>query len=1039
MDLSRRSMLELRALGNAEIATEKATLTPAQEIVFASALYLLLERGKHISRSSFAELLWPTVDVSVRAHRLRQTLLQLKKLGFPVVADRNNVRISTDQISGDIDPGQFTETVRFHADQSLVFLPGYSPRFSEQFRDWVDGKRSQFNASYSRGLVEILGRERVRANWKRVETTARAVLELDPYNESAVLALAESSAMRGQKHEAVRMIDEYLRDVGGNPDIRLPASLLRKRILDTTAAPAPTSIPDPAFVGRQAELEKLSFSLKEAHKGRGGACLMVGEPGIGKSRLAAELAKFATLQGIRTITVRCQRPNVDRPLAVLVDLVPGLRELPGAIGCSQETLVALRRLTELDTRGAEVSVSSAESHALHRTIRIALFDLLDAITEEVTLLLVFEDTQWIDRISADILAEIIAWSKRKRLLLVLNSRKRDTEPANVFAIPSTEVVDLRALTGDDAELLLASIVRERVSDHTGRQYRWILEVGEGNPFFLQELAKHWIESGGHVDAPSSVNDVLKDRLAKLGPVSMKVLQACTVLGQSSTVERVERVLEYSSHELLGAIQELSRLGMLASSDSGEITPLALRTRHDLLSSAVLEGLDPAPRAFLHWRAGLVLEQEMLGDRISTSGLWACVFHWQHAGNRERALSVVRSYSQHLLEVGLPNDASQALDCALQYCSTDDERMSLLARQGEVLQMAGKWERSKEVLHACRELRSRITRSCDQHDALELMLFDASRRTSLSVLEVLQDILVCVRCQEATAEHRIQAAVIALKLATDFDQDILDSVFRDIEPLFAETRNDMGRIEAEMIYHTIRGDREKGLDAARTLVQLARESRDPARLVTALVNAGNSYRINGTDPEAEEYLREAISCALRHHLMERAKVAMQCVVNLRLSMGEIGSAREMLDRSNTLPLPPENLASATEQHVLEARVALEEGQVALAERAFSIVRDQLFTSVGSRKVSALALSVRLQVLGKASPQVLRETVYDLEAHQMRLQSLGVRDFEMESLFVGLAAIGEESRGRQIIRDYLREHRRDIRPASPGLAAVAASCT
>jgi len=63
---------------------------------------------------------------------------------------------------------------------------------------------------------------------------------------------------------------------------------------------------------------------------------MIGEPGIGKSRLAAELAKFAALQGIRTATVSCQRSTVDRPLSVLIDLAPSLRDMPGALGCSQE-------------------------------------------------------------------------------------------------------------------------------------------------------------------------------------------------------------------------------------------------------------------------------------------------------------------------------------------------------------------------------------------------------------------------------------------------------------------------------------------------------------------------------------------------------------------------------------------------------------------------------------------------------------------------------------------------------------------------------
>jgi DNA-binding SARP family transcriptional activator len=84
-------MIELRSLGTAEIDTGTSTLTPSQEIVFGAALYLILERGNHISRKHLASLLWPAVPEKARAHRLRQTILQLKKLGLTVKADRDNL------------------------------------------------------------------------------------------------------------------------------------------------------------------------------------------------------------------------------------------------------------------------------------------------------------------------------------------------------------------------------------------------------------------------------------------------------------------------------------------------------------------------------------------------------------------------------------------------------------------------------------------------------------------------------------------------------------------------------------------------------------------------------------------------------------------------------------------------------------------------------------------------------------------------------------------------------------------------------------
>ncbi len=1024
-------MLQLRALGNAEIATDTSTLTPSQEIVFAAALYLVLERERRVSRSALAELLWPGVDPSIRSHRLRQTLLQLKKLGVQVIADRDTVRISA-QVQADTDRIEASDLSALGRESSLDFLPGYSPRFSEPYADWVDRKRSQMSSVCSRVLVAEIGRERARANWNAVDGIARSVLRLDPYNESAVLAFSEACAMRGQKREAVKLIDDYLREIGGNTDIRLPAQLLRKRIVEAATNTSVVALGESAFVGRDGEVETLTLRLKQAQKGHGGACLLLGEPGIGKSKLASEIARFASLQGIRTQTVSCQRTNVDRPLSVLVDLVPWLRDMPGALGCSQETLLALRRLTDFDTRLGELSSAVAESHALHRALRSALFDLLDAITDEVPLLLIFDDVQWIDRISAEIIAEMIAWSATKRLLVVMNSRHGATGLTDLFIPEGTDVIKLRALPGDAARALLTSIVAGRLQDAPESRLAWILEVGEGNPFFLQELAKHWVESGGSAEAPSSVAKVLADRLARLDPLSLKVLQACTVLGQSSTIERVESLLDCAPHELLGAIQELSAAGMLScAADSAELTPLSLRARHDLLASAVFGGLGPASRAFLHRRAAMALEKELSGEWMSTALLWACAFHWHHAGNRDRALSVVRSCSEHLLEVGLPHAASDTLDRALEYCSTDEQRLSVLTRQAHALQVAGQWKRTKEVLLTCRQIRTRTRPSSDQHDAFEILLFEASYRSSLEVLALLPETRRCIECEEALQEHRIQAAVIALKIASDVDAHAMDSVYEIAEPLLARAAtNDPSRLEAEMVYHSTRGYGARGMAAAGTLVELARRSNDPVRVARALTNAANSYRINGTLEEAESCLNEVIGWCLKHHLIERAAITMQNLAKLHIVSGDTSRAREILHRRKALPRPGDNLVAITHQHVVEAWLAIKEGNPALAGYEFSQLPEY---SIGrdspGRRAAYLAIDIQVRLSdATCPPETLRPLATELEELHTKLWDMGLQDPEAESLYGALRAMGETPRAKSLLQQYLAKHRREIWPSA-----------
>src|ERR1700741_4015403 len=96
-------MIELKTLGTAEIRSDSATLTPSQGIVFAVALYVLSERGKPVSRARLQSLIWPHVNRQSRSHRLRQTLLQLKKLGFRMRCDRNTILSDSQDAVSDVD------------------------------------------------------------------------------------------------------------------------------------------------------------------------------------------------------------------------------------------------------------------------------------------------------------------------------------------------------------------------------------------------------------------------------------------------------------------------------------------------------------------------------------------------------------------------------------------------------------------------------------------------------------------------------------------------------------------------------------------------------------------------------------------------------------------------------------------------------------------------------------------------------------------------------------------------------------------------
>jgi DNA-binding SARP family transcriptional activator len=1021
-------MIVLRALGKAEIDTGKATLTPSQEMVFAAALYLILARGKSVSRQHLASLLWPQAAEKTRSHRLRQTILQLKKVGFGITADRNTLQCSEHDHRNESAEiaGTGADMLTSHA--SLEFLPGYSPTFSDPFRDWVDAQREEANAHVTRRLVTELNTARTKADWLTCDRLARQCLKLDPFNESAVLAQAEASAMRGSKTQAIEILDRYLIEVGSdNPDLKLSASVLRRRITDRIPERTPITVRESAFVGRDLEIEALTAGLLAARQGRGGARLVRGEAGIGKSRLASELIKFAGLEGVQTSRTTCRRSDVDRPLSVFVDLVPQLSELRGALGCSQETMSVLKGLTEFDGRATFSSLSVDDSMSAPTRMRAALFDLLDAVTDERSVLIVVDDVQWLDSSSVRLLSELLPWARTRKVFFALTERLGTNGLASHFSPDDLQALNLGPLGPKFGEAIIADVLKESSRPTTSELIHRLLSVGEGNPFFLQELGNHWLETGNQQESPPSVTAVIDERLARLSKEALLALQACAVLDVNATIERVEGVLEYQSHLLLSAIQELSVAGMLRTEGPQSTESAApLTVGHDLISTSALTRLAGASLAFLHRRAGTVLERETLGDGARTAVLWACAFHWQSAGDRERAFRTARSCAEHLLDVGLPRDAGRAFERVLEYCVTDDQRLFVLSKLAISLQMCGRWDESKRALHKSRQLQAKTAPNANSHDDVELGLFEARWRVGLEDASLVAELMTCARAHDASPAHRVMCVLLGLKVAAGVnDIDAMEKLYLATAGILTNpTIAPACRLEVEVIYHSVCGDLGKAEQAADELRRTVRDERDPRVRSRALCNVAVAYRYAGRTDDAVAVCSELVDLSLAHGFVNRIWVAILELVRTYLATGDISQARAHLDKLETLRDADEDFYIFNGRLFYLGRLALEEGKLDEASKMYAALTAELGLNTRVNwRAGVLALGVRIGIQQKISIDMIRPTVEELEAAHFQNRGSGGEDFEAHALALGLWYCGESGRGFRLLSEYAATHRRE----------------
>ncbi len=420
----------------------------------------------------------------------------------------------------------------------------------------------------------------------------------------------------------------------------------------------------PALVGREREMGVLGECLKAALAGRGGCVEVVGPPGIGKSRLIAELKALA--DGRPVLAALCDEYREAVPYAVVsllgrqaLGADPGARS--AAVGEALVTAVA-RVAPQLapwlpllaSALGAEVAptpeASALDERFRRERLEEAFLQLLVALLPEPALL-VLDDTQWMDDASASLVRRLVGSIRAQPWLLVLGRRP---ERQGLSLADSGPVVglELEPLAPDAVSQLLRAVTAERpLAPH---QRDAIAGRSGGNPMFLLQLVESGRQSGFDTALPDTVEDVLAAQIDRLSPLDRRLLRVASVLGLRVPVAVVA--------EMVGEALDTARLLELDEFLAAD-GPGALRFRHNMLRDAAYEGLPYSRRRELHARAGEVLERRAGRHAAEIASLLA--LHFGHAAQHRQSWRYARLAAERARSVYASVEAATFFEQALQ--------------------------------------------------------------------------------------------------------------------------------------------------------------------------------------------------------------------------------------------------------------------------------------------------------------------------------------------------------------------------------------
>jgi DNA-binding SARP family transcriptional activator len=479
-------------------------------------------------------------------------------------------------------------------------------------------------------------------------------------------------------------------------------------------AESPDEAPRGAFVGRVPELAELMAGLDDAFAGRGRLFLVVGEPGIGKSRLAEEVMRHARARGARVLVGRCWEaggapaywPWVQAMRAAVRDTDSAA--LLAHLGAGAAQLAQI--VPELRQRFPDLPEPPAlESEVARFRLFDATAEFLGNISQAPPTVLVLDDLHAADAPSL-LLLRFLARELRSTHILLL-AAYRDVDPipgrplTETLAEVAREPVTRRVSLGGLSEREVAQYVKLTASQIASMPLvAAVHQETEGNPLFVGEivrlLAVEGVGSESTAEArlaiPQSIRDVIARRLTHLSHECNRLLVLAAVIGREFALDALARLAGVSEDGLLDVLDEAMAARVLADVPGAADR---LRFAHVLIRDTLYEGLAAARRARLHRQVVAALEAlygdepgqhlaELAHHSMASSDVDKALRYAQRAGDRALALLAYEEAAR------LYQTALDALDLA----DVRDERTrcELLLSAGEAQMRAGNTQAAKRA-------------------------------------------------------------------------------------------------------------------------------------------------------------------------------------------------------------------------------------------------------------------------------------------------------------------------------------------------------
>lgn len=892
-------------LGNPIICKDSQQIFLPFRKVEALLYYLLVK--KQASRDVVVDLLWGDTGEEVAKKNLRNAVYLIRKAFDEevIVSPRRPVLMLNPDIEFQVDVDLLAASELHELDKIYKgdFLEGFLIKGADYYDQWMLETREQYQGLFIEKAKLLIDEYTRRKDYAQAEKYCKILLRTDEFNEDVHRLLMRIYAGEEKYDKCMEvynglasLLDSELSIEPEEKTTELFEEIFREK---AARGYGEKQYENEFFYGREKEIYLLNSCYQKFIQNKPvKACIVLGEAGVGKSKLVKEFLKavdFGKMSLISSNSYQAEKSYALKPWnTVFEQLSKLITEKSISIPGQLKRIVSCIFPTFAPEAGRMDEMELAKVDILqYQVAERAIIDILRIVSEKQKLIMFFEDIQWMDGMSISLLRNCICYNTN--IMFVITCRNEYEKKIESF------MVDLSVNNLADKLFIERLSVEETIDfahkylpqhEFTQQLDETIINETEGNPFFLVEFLNSIKDNRFTGEMSPKMQDVLKSRILNVSEEGQKILNMAAMYFDRISFEILQELSAKSDLELADIIEELQEKYLLKELTEAESIEYAFT--HQKLREFIYSNISMQKRRILHRRIANLLESRLQNSKKDVLLYSKLIYHFSNSGNKMAALKYsLKNFNEYV-------HVSHELFPILDYQDIGDGKCFYLTK-----------EYTQNSLEAIQRLITEIREGGNgdskEFRLYELMYLHIAGRNCIKQGEYENGLeIIRTMIDKSHDSQNYQYALKGYRLIiyyciNTYNVDEMEkSIYRAKHIAEAHTEREelllLHRFEG--LLHIMKGDYAQGEAMLTELIEKLNGVEDKDRFVLNIAAAynyiGESKRKQKEYDEALRYLEKAISICESNGLKNSATVLYTNAGQILFTKGDFDTALEYFD-------------------------------------------------------------------------------------------------------------------------------------------------